>query len=168
MTKLYALTDRYKVIEGMLDREIENISQEEIVQTLANIEDEFDDKVCSIGKLVLELKSDAESVRAEEDRLARRRSAFTNKMEWLKNYLLTEMLATNIFKVKQDVISVSIQNNPPSAELIDLELVPEQYIRVIPEKQEPDRRAIIEHFKETGEIVSGIDMILDKKHITIR
>jgi len=168
MTKLYKLTEQYQTIEGMLDREIEYISQDEIKETLANIKDDIEDKVASIGKIVLELKSDIESVKVEEDRLAKRRSGFTNKMEWLKLYLLAEMVSTNTLKVKKDVISVSVQNNPPSAELIDLELVPEQYVRVIPEKRELDKRTIIEHFKETGEIVSGINIITDKKFVSIR
>jgi len=168
MTKLYKLTEQYRTIEGMLDREIEYISQDEIKETLANIKDDIEEKVYSIGKLVLELKSDIEAVKAEEDRLARRRSGYTSKMEWLKNYLLVEMLTANVLKVKKDVISVSVQNNPPSAELIDMELVPEKYVRVIPEKREPDKKAIIEQFKETGELVSGVNIITDKKFISIR
>jgi len=168
MAKLYQLTDRYKAIEDMLDREIEYISQDEIKETLANIKDDIEDKIASIGKIVLELKSDIESVKAEEDRLAKRRSGFTSKMEWLKLYLLAEMVSTNTLKVKKDVISVSVQNNPPSAELINLELVPEQYIRIVPERREPDKRAIIEHFKETGELVSGVNIITDKKFVSIR
>jgi len=168
MAKLYKLTEQYKTIEEMLGREIEYISQDEIRETLATIKDEIEEKVSSIGKLVLELKSDIESVKAEEDRLARRRSGFTSKMEWLKSYLLVEMLSTNTLKVKKDVISVSVQNNPPSAELINMELVPEQYVRVVPEKREPDKKAIIEHFKETGELVSGVNIITDKKFISIR
>jgi len=71
-------------------------------------------------------------------------------------------------KVKRDVISVSVQNSPPSVELLDLEQVPEQYIRIIPEVKEPDKRAIIEHFKETGEIISGIEVITNKKFVSIR
>ena len=168
MAKLYKLTEQYQTIEGMLDREIEYISQDEIKETLANIKDDIEDKVASIGKIVLELKSDIESVKAEEDRLARRRLGFTGKMEWLKSYLLAEMQATNTLKVKKDVITVSVQNNPPSAELLDMELVPEQYVRVIPERREPDKKAIIEHFKETGEIISGVDIITNKKFVSIR
>ena len=160
MTKLYKLAERYNTIQGMLDRDTEEITREEINESLSNIKDEIEDKVASIGKLVLELKSDIESVKAEEDRLARRRSGFASKMEWLKLYLLAEMLSTNTLKVKKDVISVSVQNNPPSAELIDLELVPEQ--------QEPDKKAIIEQFKDTGEIVPGINIITDKKFVSIR
>lgn len=168
MAKLYKLTESYKTIEGMLDQDIEYITQDEITQTLATIKDEFEEKVSSIGKLVVELRSDIEAVKVEEDRLARRRSGFTSKMEWLKSYLLVEMQSANILKVKRDVISVSIQNNPPSAELIDIDQVPEQYVRIIPERIEPDKKSIIEHFKETGEIVPGIDIITNRKFVSIR
>ena len=58
MAKLYKLTEQYQTIEEMLGREIEYISQDEIKETLANIKDEIEEKVSSIGKLVLELKSD--------------------------------------------------------------------------------------------------------------
>jgi hypothetical protein len=168
MTKLYQLTEQYKGIEGMLDREIEYISQDEINQTLASIKVDIEEKVVNIAKLVLELKSDAEGIKAEEERLAKRRSGCVSKIEWLKNYLLIEMLSVNVLKVKRDVVSVSVQNNPPSAELISIEQVPEQFIRVIPERKEPDKKAIIEHFKETGEIVPGINIVLDKKFVSIR
>ena len=80
MTKLYKLAERYNTIQGMLDRDTEEITREEINESLSNIKDEIEDKVASIGKLVLELKSDIESVKAEEDRLARRRSGFASKM----------------------------------------------------------------------------------------
>jgi len=168
MAKLYKLTEQYQTIEGMLDQEIEYISQDEIKETLANIKDDIEEKVCSIGKLVLELRSDIESVKVEEDRLAKRLSGFTSKMEWLKNYLLVEMQSTNTLKVKKDVISVAVRDNPPSAELVDIEQVPEQYVRVIPERLEPDKKAIIEHFKETGELISGVNIITGKKFVSIR
>ena len=168
MTKLYKLTENYRAIQGMLDRDFEEISQEEVLQTLANTKDEIEDKVASIGKLVLELKNDIEAVKKEETRLATRRGGFNSKMEWLKNYLLVEMQATRVLKVKQDVISVSVQDNPPSVEVVDLEQIPEQYIRIIPETKEADKKAIIEHFKDTGEIVSGVNIITDKKHVVVR
>ena len=168
MTKLYELTNRYSIIRDMLDRDTQEITREEINESLSSIEDDIRLKIGSIGKLVLELKSDIVAVKAEEDRLARRRQGYTSKMEWLKLYLLAEMTSTNIVKVKEDVISVSVQNSPPSCEVTELEQIPEQYIRVIPEQHEADKRLIIEHFKDTGEIIPGVDLIRDKKHVVIR
>lgn len=74
----------------------------------------------------------------------------------------------NITKVKRDTITISILDNPPSVEVIDIDETPGEYIRIIPEVREADKKTIIEHFKETGEIIPGTDMILNKKHILIR
>ena len=166
--KLYQLTDRYHAIENMLDMDIEGITQESINQTLTGIKDEIDNKITSIGKMVLELKGDVEAIKTEEERLAKRRTSANNRIEWLKSYLLIEMQSCNVLKVKAPEISVSVQNSPPSIELMDLSLVPGDFIRVIPEKRELDKIAITEHFKQTGEIVSGVNMILDRKHVVIR
>ena len=166
MTKLYELTERYLTIENMLEDEY--ITKDEIKTSLQAIEDEFGDKVSTLGKFVLELKSTTEAIKIEEDRLLKRRQAIVSNIEWLKNYMLTEMLAIDILKIKRDVVTVSVQDNPPSVELLDLEQVPKQYVRIIPEVKEPDKKAIAEHFKQTGEIVPGVSMILDKKHVVVR
>lgn len=168
MTRLYKLTERYNAIEELLDSEIEGISKEDVVASLGNIKDDIEEKISSIGKLVLELKSQAESIKAEEDRLSKRKSGVIGRMEWLKSYLLVEMQTTNILKVKRDVITVSVQNSPPSAEVANLELIPIEFIRIIPEKREADKKAIIEHFKDTGEIVAGVDVVTNRKYIVIR
>ena len=168
MAKFYELTEQYKTIRDMLDGDLEYITRDEIVFTLFNIEDDIRLKIGSIGKLVLELKSDIVAVKTEEERLAKRRQGYNSKMEWLKLYLLAEMTKTNIMKIKEDVISVSVQDSPPSVEVIDIEEIPEAYIRIIPEQREADKRTILEHFKSTGEIISGTNLVLDKKHLVIR
>lgn len=164
--QLYKLTERYQTIENMLDDEY--ITRESIEETIANIKEQIEDKVESIGKLVLTLKASISSIQTEEERLAKRKQAMTNHMEWLKLYLLNEMTATNTLKVKRDVITVSVSDNPPSVEIVDEELIPDIFRKVIPETWQVDKRAIIEHFKQTGEIVSGADIILNKKHVNIR
>jgi len=166
MAKLYELADRYRTIESMLDSDI--ATKEEIQASLSDIKEQIGDKVESIAKIVLSFKSSIEAIKAEEERLSQRREAMHNNMEWLKNYLLVEMLTANTFKVKRDLLTVTVGDNPPSVEVVNLDLIPAEYRRVIPETWQPDKKAMIEHFKETGEIISGTDMILDKKHITIR
>ena len=166
MTRLYELTERYRAIGNMLEDEC--ITRDEIKISLQAIEDEFGDKVSTLGKFVLELKSTTEAIKTEEDRLLKRRQAISSNIEWLKNYILVEMLATGILKIKRDVVTVSVQDNPPSVELIDLEQVPEEYVKIIPEVKVLAKTTIAEHFKQTGEIVPGVDMILDKKHVVVR
>ena len=166
MSKLYELTDRYKAIEGMLDSDI--ATKEEIQESLNNIKEQIADKVENIAKIVLQQKASIEAIKAEEDRLAKRKEATQNNMEWLKSYLLIEMVTSNTLKVKRDLLTVTVADNPPSVEVVNLDLIPAEYRRVIPETWQPDKKAMIEHFKGTGEVTPGTDMVLDKKHIVIR
>ncbi len=39
---------------------------------------------------------------------------------------------------------------------------------VKPETWQPDKTTILEHFKNTGELIPGIEIITDKKSINIR
>ena len=164
--KLYELSERYRVIASMLETEYE--TKESIKTTLDNIQEDFEDKVENIGKFVLELKGTAEAIKVEEERLSKRQQAIVNNSEWLKNYLLAEMLATKILKVKRDVITVSVVDNPPSVEIADVDLLPENFQRIIPETREADKKLIIDHFKQTGEIIAGVSIVNDRKHLVIR
>lgn len=165
-TTLYELTSKYRTIESMLDNEF--ITGEEIQASLDNIKEQIGDKVESIAKIILSLKGDVKSVEAETERLVKRTQGMNNHIEWLKNYLLTEMISSNTYKVKRDLVTVSVADNPPSVEVVNLDLIPTEYRRVIPETWQPDKKAMIEHFRETGEIIVGTDLVLNKKHINIR
>lgn len=164
--KLYQLSQQYTAIEGMLENEY--ITREEIDTSLADIKDQIEDKVESIGKMILSLSANIEAILVEEERLAKRRHAMQNLIEWLKGYLLAEMTQVNIDKVKRELVTVSVGTNPPSVEVVQLDEIPQEYRRVIPETWQPDKKAILEHFKSTGDIVWGCDVITNKKHITVR
>ena len=169
MPQLYKLTERYNTISNMLDSDnYEYITKESIHASLADIKDQITDKIDSIAKLVLSLKADVTGIDPEIERLKKRKESTNNTIEWLKSYLLTEMIATGITKAKKDVVTVSIADNPPSVESIDEELLPVEYRKIIPETWHTDKIAIINHFKETGEIVAGVELTLNKKHINIR
>lgn len=78
-THLYDLTAKYKTIEQLIDDP--HIMPKELQQTLANIQDQIEDKVENVAKMVLELKRNAEVIKAEEKRLADRRQTLVSNME---------------------------------------------------------------------------------------
>ena len=163
---LYELSDTYKVLG-----EIEGESEEEIIALksgLADIKDEIDQKVENIGKFILSLEAEVKGVKEEESRLSARRRSTENKIEWLKDYLITEMTSTGIDKVKRDTITVSVRTNPPSVGISELNDIPAGYRKIIPESWQPDKIAILENFKETGEIIPGTTIITDRKHLSIK
>jgi hypothetical protein len=78
------------------------------------------------------------------------------------------MIASSIENIKGDTISIRIQKVNPSVNIIDENDIPEDFMRTIPAKVEPDKINILKHFKETGEIISGVDILTDKKTVVIR
>ena len=160
---LYELTDQIKFLQE--DTELE---EEEFAKKLGEIQGRFEDKAENIGKLYLSLQADVNALKSEEERLESRRQTIERKSEWLKRYLLQELIVANIDKVKRDVLTISVRVNPPSVNVVDEEVIPQEFRRVIPETWQPDKKQIIEHFKNTGEIIAGVEMITDKKRVEIK
>ena len=165
MTALYELADQYKFLDSLLEDEAD---AESFATALSSLRDEFGNKVSNIGKFVLSLSSDIGAIRTEESRLAQRRKTLEGKIDWLKEYLHKEMTFAGIDKVQQDVVTVSLRLAPPSCIVVDLDEIPSEYRRVIPEHWEPDKVAIIYRFKKTGEIVPGVEIVADKKTVQVR
>ena len=168
MTKLYELAERYRLIAEMLDSPPEQVSREEIEKSLSLIQDEIEEKATGIAKVILEAEQDIASLKSEEERLSKRRSALQNKVEWLKGYLLTDMQSVNVLKIKRDVVTISVRNSPPSVDVSDMSVLPTEFVRIIPETRAADKRAIIAHFRETGEVPPGTNIITANKFLEIR
>lgn len=163
MTKLYELSNAYKMLQ-----DTDELTEEELETALGNIKEVFRDKALNIGKLVLSLKSDEDAISSEIKRLSDRKQAVSNRTERIKSYLAQEMEVTNEDKIKDEVITISLVNNPPSVQVVNEEAIPANYWRTIPETKEIDKRSILDEYKESGGIVHGVNIITDKKHILIR
>ena len=164
--KLYELSDDYKSLAKAL--ESDETLKDDIAPLLADIKGKFDDKAVSIAKLALSINADIETVKAEITRLSKRNTALESKAAWLKEYLFNEMTTANIDKIDGDVLTVSLRKNPASVNILNAAQIPDNFWRVIPEVREPDKKAILTQFKNTGEIVDGVEIVNDKKHLEIK
>jgi len=164
--KLYELSDDYRKLLTELDNE--ESQQDNITAILSEVKEQFNEKVENIGKMVLSLKADAETLKLEEQRLSKRRHTIEAKSEWLETYLKNELTNTGVDNVKGTLVTVSLRKNPASVNILNAEAIPEIYRTVIPESWQPDKKAILTQFKNTGEIVDGCEIINDKKHLEIK
>jgi len=166
MAKLYELAEQYLALTRVIDEG--GVSEEDFKQALDQLKDNFEDKVENIGKMALSCSSDAQSIEAEIGRLSARQRVLTTAYTHLKSYLLLEMSAVGVDKVQRPLVTVSLRKSPPSCEVYDDALIPENFWRVIPETKEIDKRAILDRFRETAEVVDGVSIITDRKHVQIR
>lgn len=166
MVHLYELSTQYSLLTDLL--ESGEATQESVESLLKEITTQINDKAESIGKLILSLESDTNVIIGEINRLTQRKTTKLNRIEWLKTYLLQELTCANLDKVKTPVVSVSIRTNPPSINVVNPNIVPQEYRRIIPETFEIDKKKILDAIKDTGEIIAGIEVIKDKKRLEVK
>ena len=164
--KLYELTKILTDLEAELDNA--DMPIEEINTRLDQFGTQFEFKAGQIARMVLNYDSDISQLKAEEERLAGRRKTLSNRVDHLKKYLLGCMKELGIKTVNYEIIRVIIQDNPYSVGAVSLNLLPAEFVRIIPESKEPDKKKILEHFKETGEIPDGVSEISRSQRLIIK
>jgi transcriptional regulator of heat shock response len=148
--KLYELAQNYANLLEMS----EEMDPEVLKDTLSSIQEEIEDKAENIAKLIRNLEADAKIIREEEKRLAERRQSIEKKIDYLKQYLQEQLEVAGLQKVKRPTITVAIQNNPPSVEIADENLIPSDY--KIPQFK-IDKKSIMERLKN-GEEIPGCSL----------
>lgn len=151
--KLYELTKILADLDNEIDKD--NLPPEEIALRLDQFSVQFEFKATQIAKMVLNYESDIAQLKAEEERLSSKRKALANHSDFLRDYLLSNMRELGINSVNYEATRIAIQDNPYSVSEVSIDNLAPEFIRIIPEQREPDKKAILEHFKQTGEIPSG-------------
>jgi chromosome segregation ATPase len=148
--KLYELAQNYAHLLEIA----EEMDPEVLKDTLSSIQEEIEDKAENIAKLIRNLEADAKIIREEEKRLAERRQSIEKKIDYLKQYLQEQLEVAGLQKVKRPTITVAIQNNPPSVEIADENLIPSDF--KIPQFK-IDKKSIMERLKN-GEEIPGCSL----------
>lgn len=100
---------------------------------------------------VRELKAEADAIKAEEERLAKRRKALENKSERLKNYMMPALEAMG-GKVKGVMASVRIGKSQ-AVTVFDIDALPDAF-KHVKTTIDPDKVALKKALK-TGEVIPG-------------
>lgn len=153
--KLYELTDNYMQLVELADQ----LDEETFRNTLESIQDSIEDKVENTAKVIKSIEADVQAIKEEEKRLEERRQALEKKIDNIKDYLKEQLEKAGIDKVKRATFTVSIQNNPPKAEIVDEKSIPLQFM--IPQPAKVDKRAILEKLK-SGEHVPGAALVQER------
>lgn len=156
---LYEISAAYQML-------IEIQEDDEFAQALADIIDNFDDKVESVAKVIRSLEAEADAYDVEAKRLSNAKQARQNRADGLKKYLLSEMQAIGCDKVQGKVLSVAVQKSTPACTIQDEVLIPIEFKEIV-EVTNIDRRGIIEYWKQTGEQTAGA-YVIQGSHVRIR
>lgn len=159
--RLYELTAGYLEVERLMEED------GDWEAALNAISEEFDQKVDSVAKAIRSYEAEAKAYQEEAKRLGDKARATANKGTSLENYLLRQMQAVGKDKV-DGLFKVSVRISPPSCSILDETQITPQFMRLIPERFEVDKKAIIEAWKKDGSVPDGVAIADDNKYLQIR
>lgn len=153
MFKLYELTEMYQNISNLIEEDVDN---ETLEKALDNITDSIQIKAENMAKLIKSIEGNINVLKDEEKRLQAKRKALENKVVNIKEYLEEQLKAMNLNKVQGDLFTVSIQKNPQSLNVVDEDLIPEQFKEVVATTK-IDRKELLAILKE-GQEIEGVEI----------
>lgn len=164
--KLYELSMEYQRALDLIEATEDDLTEEQW-DILTALEGAFNTKIENVAKFIKSLQADVDAIKAERQRLASRERSLGRKVDWLKGYLKHAMESAGKDKVKGELLTVSLRKAPVSCVVEDAERVPAEFREEVTEIK-VDRNGIIRHFKQTGEILAGVEMVTDRRTVWIR
>lgn len=159
---LYNITN--KIVDLMNKEEL---TEEEQVDLSNELTLELQKKSSNIIGYTKNIELTINAMKEEEKRISDLRKQYENKLDRFKTYVKDNMNMLGIDKIETELGTLTVARNPISVEILNQEEIPEEYKK---EKTtiSVDKTAIKKHFKETGEIVDGTTIIVDKTTLRIK
>lgn len=126
-------------------------------------------KAQACAAFILENESQASMVEAHAKALLERAKTARRKSDWLKEYLRSHMAAAGVLSIKADDGTFSAVLSPgrdESVEIFDAAQLPQDYMREIPAKSEPDKPLIKQAIKDGFEVPGA--MLVKKDRLTLK
>lgn len=155
MASLYELSAGYALLLDEYDAAETDEEREKILAMLAEADGDITDKAESYAKVIRMKEEEAKAFKAEADRLTARRQAAENMVKRLKDALLGSMVLTGTSEIKTSIGKWKVAMNPLSCDVVDIDKVPMEYH--IKQEDKIDKKGLIAHYKETGEIINGVE-----------
>ena len=162
MARLYEITGAYAELAAMLE-DCETEEQElEIISQINQVSVDMSEKAEKYAYIRMNLKAEADELaakaaifKAEADRLSAMSKSRENNIKRLNDHLI---FAMNVAGLKQLPTSIGkfYTQQTTSVEVLDAWAVPEEF--TTPQPPKVDKNAIKKAFKETGELLDGVEI----------
>ena len=126
MANIYELTADIQLLWNLMENG--DLEDDALIDAMQNSQEELSIKLENYCKFIKNMEADAKAFKEEEQRLAARRKTLENTIERAKSAMKYAMDVAGEKKIKGNLFTISLQNNPASV------VLDEQYMENIPEK----------------------------------
>lgn len=154
---LYELTDMYAQLMERYEAAETDDQREDVLAELDGLDETFEHKADAYARIMRNMMAEETAYAEEAKRMTAKARAAGNAAEAMRQRIMHAMQFIGVSEVKTSIGKWRIQKNPYSAQIIDADAVPAEYRIRQPDKI--DRAGILRHYKETGEILPGVEMV---------
>lgn len=155
---LYELTEDMIELETLIEEDLDNEQKEHFEEILQIIKNEVEHKSGNIIKLLLSIEADVKTIDMEIKRLQALKKKNQNKTESIKEMVKECMSKAEIKSIKTTYGNITLVKPQPSVAYADVDLLEDTYKNIKTEIK-PNKKAILAHFNETGEILPGVEIV---------
>lgn len=150
---LYQLANDYKQLATLQDNE--DIPDEVIRDTLESLTGEIQAKAVNVVKFTRNLESTADAIEEAAKAMQARANRIRRRTDAIREYLLRNMIATDITKIECDEFVIAVRDNPPAVKFVNETDIPARFMVQQPvPPPKPDKTAIKKAI-QAGEAVAG-------------
>lgn len=160
---LYKMAEEYIAIAMKLADS--DLSDEVITDTMEGASGDFETKAWNTAALILQFEGEASVIKEAEQRMAVRRKSLERRVEWMRGYVLVNLLRTGISEIESPEFVIRIRDNPPKVILDDEDAIPKAYLHketVVTILKAEIRKSLLE-----GKTVAGAHLESEKR-LTIK
>ena len=163
--ELYKITAEFNALIADFDGN----SDDEFLEKLNGLNADFQSKANNCISYALNLKSQAAAIKNHCDELTAKRKTYEQRADKLLDYVLHNMKAVGLTEIKDrgGLYTAKVAKNPPSVQVVDETAIPPEFVQVETVKK-IDNKAILQHAKDTGEVVAGVEIVTDKQRLSIK
>lgn len=163
MPKLYEIADGFM---DLLEKQDE-LTPDEVQEVADELQTALKEKSANIIGYYQTQNALLAAVDDEIKRLQEYKKIISNRLTRYKNYVADNMKTIGIKKIETPVGKISLVKSPPSVVVTDDEKVPAEYKETVVTIK-PNKKKILENFKATGEIPSGVDIQTENTSLRIK
>lgn len=120
-----------------------DLPPEVVADTLESLRGEIEAKAANVGHFVLSLDASAKAMKEAEKAMKERRLSVEKRVEQIKAYLLSNMVATGTLRIETPSIRMMVRDNPESVQIDDETQIPPSFmVAPPPPALVPDKAAL--------------------------
>lgn len=155
--KLYDLTATWADLVAMLDDCQTADEESAVLAQIESVSTDISERGEAYARIIRNKIAEAAGYETEIKRLTTLKKSADNTVSRLKENILYAMGMVGATELNTSIGKWKIQKNAPSVVILDESKIPEEF--TVPQPPKIMKVAIMQHFRETGEIPEGCDVV---------